>query len=203
MKLCYYSSSLWKKQAPLTLYVEKGLGRLQFAVVVAHLALVLAQVAHHSGIDAQAAVGTDVGSPHQILDLLQQHSVLVPGGLRVIRVLHHAVEEGGLSLLDGLVHGRDSDEGPTLDRQMVGGSIVADRGRAIGEAYLAVVPALVRFADGSQIDGGSSELRMVLHQVQSAIEELVGGGLLLIPGEDFLALWVEYNHKYTYCMHIF
>jgi len=56
---------------------------------------------------------------------------------------------------------------------------------------LAVVPALVRFADGSQIDGGSSELRMVLHQVQSAIEELVGGGLLLIPGEDFLALWEE------------
>jgi len=69
MKLCYYSSSLWKKQAPLTLYVEKGLGRLQFAVVVAHLALVLAQVAHHGGINAQAAVGTDVGSPHQILDL--------------------------------------------------------------------------------------------------------------------------------------
>jgi len=36
-----------------------------------------------------------------------------------------------------------------------------------------------------------AHLALVLAQVQSAIEELVGGGLLLIPGEDFLALWEE------------
>lgn len=153
-----------------TLYVEKGLGRLQFAIAVAHLALVLAQVAHHGGIDAEAAIGTHVESAHQILDLLQQHAILVPGGLRVLRMLHHAVKEGGLSLPDRLIHRRNADEGATLDGQVVGRAIVANRGRAIGKANLAVVPTLVRFPNGGQIHGGASKFRMVLDQVQSAIE---------------------------------
>lgn len=93
----------------LTLYIEKGLGRLQFALAVPHLALVLAQVAHHGGIDAQASIRTYVGAPHQILHLLEQHAVLVPRGLRVVRILHDAVEEGRLALLDGLVNRWDAD----------------------------------------------------------------------------------------------
>lgn len=135
----------------LTLYVEKGLGRLQIALVVAHLALVLAQVGHHGGVDGEAAVGANVSAIPQTVDLLQQLLVLVPGGDRSVWMLHDAVKEGCLSLHDGLVDGRNLDEGSSLHRQVVAGAVVAHTRRAVREYDLAVVPALVGLADGRQV----------------------------------------------------
>lgn len=150
--------------------VEKGLGRLQFAFVASHLALVLAEVAHHGRVDAQAAVGSHEGATDQVLHLLQQNPILVPGGLRAVRILHHAVEERRLPLHNGLVHGRNFDQGAALHGQVIARAVVAHAGRAIGEDDLAVVPALVRLAYGSQIDRGPAEFTWLADQVQSPVE---------------------------------
>lgn len=80
------------------------------------------------------------------------------------------MEEGSLALLNCLVDGRDADEGTALNSQVVPGAVVPYRWRAVGEDDLAVVPSLVGFSNGSQVDGGAAELRMVFDQVQSSVK---------------------------------
>lgn len=98
------------------------------------------------------------------------------------------MEKGGLTLLNRLVDGRDADEGTALDSQVVAGAVVPHRWRAVGKDDLAVVPSLVGFSNGSQVDGGAAELRMVFDQVQSSVEQLIGRGLLFVPREYLLVL---------------
>lgn len=185
LRLYYWARILFPV---LTLNVEKGLGRLQFALVAAHLALVFAQVAHHGRIDAEAAVGAGEGAPHQILHLLQQDSVLVPGRLRAVRILHDAVKERRLALHDGLVDGRDFDQGTALHCQMVSGAVVPYTGCPVREDDLAVIPALVGFTYGSQIDGRLAQVVRMADQMQSPNKQLICRCLVLVPGEDLLVL---------------
>lgn len=88
-------------------------------------------------------------------------------------MLHDAVEEGCLSLHDGLVDGRNLDEGSSLHRQVVAGAIVAHTRRPVREYDLAVVPALVGLAYGRQVGRGLAVVWMMVDQVQATHEELI------------------------------